>query len=83
MHHRIMTTCTIAVLAALREKRARIRFADRAELDGELEVAEHALEAADLAVERTRREAEVQAEVRNEAMRAADACRTYAEGNSR
>ncbi len=40
-------------------------MSDRAEIDGEIEAAEHAVEAAGREVERTRREAEVQSEVRN------------------
>jgi hypothetical protein len=72
----------IGNLAALRSRRSSLRMSDRAEIDGEIEAAEHALEAAEREVERTRREAEVQSEVRNEAMRTADACRVRAEKNS-
>jgi hypothetical protein len=60
-----------------------MRNSDRAAIDGEISAAEHALEAAEREVERTRREADVQAEVRNEAMRLADAARLYAQRNSK
>ena len=70
-------------LAALRSRRSSMRMSDRATIDGEIEAAEHAVEAAEREVERTRREAEAQYEARNVAMRRADACRSYAEGNSR